>query len=469
MAQNDDVTDLKQRLGLDESDDSDDDGSAEAEATNSSPEGSEAVGPPAGSGPPVGGESPPAGPGPPSGGPPEGSPAQGGPPSGGPPSGGPPGGPGPSSDPTEDPDVGGRNSEAPPPGEAPTSRRELGGSPPRDDAAVGGTEPFGETPGAAAGSDPGFDSAPSEPEEPEADVVGGVEEDLDPGEGLLNQGILTSRVVGLLVACLGIGLLFGVVGTSSYQSRALYNARTTQAQGVLTELQPKLDNLGTVRKKAQSLSVEGDDYDLETARAMSELEIAIDMGAIDANNLLLGGELINMLKGYIVQSERLEQMLASHYEKTKGDKKELEQIAGGSEDAQGEGGEEGKGDGGEDSSETYVVWFPFAKYKREVGSEDYKPDYFTGRVLKAKGLEPGDDGKIEIVDPASGTTKKVNPRGLVPIEREQLLSGDDAMERYKRRVGEIQHVLKQMKSTPKALEERLQALANRGSAPLIQL
>lgn len=456
MAQDDDVTDLKQRLGLDESEESGEQEEAEGDAGGAEP--AAQGGPPGGGGPPQ----------------------SGGPPQGGGPPGGQQGGPG--SEPTSQPGVHeAKTRNAPPPGQRggqPGGQQPGGqqpGGPGGGAGAPGGPEPGGSEFGDTAPSDSpageefgGGDDFDAGGPEPEGPAFADVDEDLDPGDGLLNQGVLTNKVLVLLAVCLGVGLLFGIFGTSSYQSRSLYNARTSQAQQVLKELQPKIENYGKVRKKVQGLDLTGDTYDLETAKELANLPVAFDMTAVGANNLLLGSEITSMLQAYMVQSERLQQMLKSHHKKTKNDKKELERLTKKSEGdkEKKEGEKEGSG---EDGSETYVIWFPFKKYKQAVGQEDYKPDYFSGRLVKAKSLEPGEDGNIEVVVPDSGASKKVNPRGLVPITRDQLLSGDDALQRYKRRVGQIKQLVKQMKAQPKQLEKKVQAIANRGSAPLLQL
>jgi len=451
LAQDDDVTDLKQRLGLDDSEESGDEEEADAAGAESGAQG----GPPGGSGPPQDGV-PPTGSGPPGGGSPQGGPGAGAQRGAG-------------GEATSKPGVHeAETRNAPPPGEQP--QQSGGGARAPGGPELGGSE-FGDAAsddrsgGDDFGEQGGFES---ESVEPEGGVLSDVDEDLDPGEGLLDQGILTTKVIVLLAVCLGIGLVFGIVGTSSFQGRSLYNARTQQAQQVYEELEPKVVNFRKVRKKAQGLDLQGDNYDLETAKELANMSVAINMREIAANNLLLGSEITSLLQKYIVQSERLEQMLKSHEKKTVEDKKALERLtkeSKGGEEGQ-DGGKEGSGDDGE---ETYVIWFPFKKYKAAVGKEDYKPDYFTGRLVKAESLEPGEEGNIEVVVPGSGASKKVNPRGLVPITREQLLSGDDALQRYKRRVGQIKQLVKRMKAQPKQLEKKVQALANRGSAPLLQL
>lgn len=281
-------------------------------------------------------------------------------------------------------------------------------------------------------------------------------EDVDEG-GVLGQGVLTNAVLGLLVIVLIVGILFGLFAMSSYQGRWLYNAQTDQAQRVLDELEPKVENFKGVAETVKGLDADVVEYD--KAADLAEKEISLDMSVLGTDKLLLGGERINMLTAYMVQAERLETMLEEHNRKTnKADKEELEKIAGGEEEQK------------EEKEVQYAAVFSF-DHLNQTGKDPQKYEPKPGQIVKVpKEAEPGDDGKIEVEVPSSGQAVKVDVRGIVPLSRGQLLSvgGENAFGRYRQRVNEIKHVVKKLSQSPEALIERMRQLAERGSAPIFE-
>jgi hypothetical protein len=278
-----------------------------------------------------------------------------------------------------------------------------------------------------------------------------LDEDLDFGDSTFSGPVL-----GLIGASLALGLVFGLIGMSSYKSREMYQARTKQAQQVVNVLEPKVENF----RKAQSI-IENLDPEMvayEKAKKLGELEIAVDMSEIASRNLLLGGERTTMLTSYIAKAQQLQELMRTHDRKTNDeDNEELKKIAGSEKEQK------------KRKDKQYAAVFNFNQYKRAITREDYKPG--TGKLVTVSGLEEPEEGKVEYKMPGSDEGGKVDIRGVIPLSRGDLLTagGENAFSRYQRRVKELKLLAKKLGQRPDSLIKKLKELANRNSPPIVSL
>ena len=353
-------------------------------------------------------------------------------------------------------------------GGAPGGAQEFSQTTPDDGPPGGGFEhgggpPGGGPPGGQA-ADPGLGSSGGLGDEPstdfgeaEADEFAPTSHDLgSDGDLSLDESTFSTPVIVLLVVMLGIGLLFGFIGASSFQTRKLYNAQTSHAQSVLDVLEKRVANFKEVKNIVQDMNPEKVEY--KKAKKLAEFDLAVNMTTLGTDKLLLGGERTAMLTSYIVQAQRLEAMIEEHNRQTNQvDKKDLEKIVGGKDEQE------------KKKNEQFAAVFNFDHLRRNGGKEDYQP--VTGKLVTITNLEEPKEQKVQYKLPDSGRTGQVNIRGVVPLSKGDVLTvgGENAFERYQRRVSEIKHVVKKMAQRPSALVQKLKELADRGGAPLIQL
>ena len=253
-----------------------------------------------------------------------------------------------------------------------------------------------------------------------------------------------------------LGAVFGYVGATSSNHRSLYQMQTNQAQDVLSAVQPKVDNFKKVHEMVAKLDPNKVQYDL--VKKMAEQSIAIDMSDVGSRKLLLGGSLTSMLSSYIIKAQRLQSMIQEHHQLTNNrDREKLEEIVGDEKEQE------------EKADKQLAAVFNFDHLRRNGSSEDYKPT--SGKLVEIKSMEANKKGKVEYTLPGDQRKGEVNIRGVVPLQRGDVLTfgGSNAFELYQRRVREIRLLSKKLAQRPDALVKKLEGLANRGSPPIIQL
>lgn len=263
-------------------------------------------------------------------------------------------------------------------------------------------------------------------------------------------------MIGLIVGALVLGVVFGLIGMSSFKAREMYQARTKQAQQVLDVLRPKVEKFREAQKIIEELDQEMVEY--EKAKKLGELEIAIDMSDIASSNLLLGGERTTMLTSYIAKAQQLQELMRAHDRKTnEDDTKELKKIAGDKKEQK------------ENKDKQYAAVFNFNQYKRSITREDYKPG--TGKLVTVSGLDEPEKGKVQYTIPGSDEGGKVDIRGVIPLSRGDLLTagGENAFSRYQTRVKELKLLAKKLGQRPDSLVKKLEELAERESPPIVSL
>ncbi len=349
---------------------------------------------------------------------------------------------------------------APPPGSA--SGPPGGAGSPGDGGPPGQSSPPGSGGGSSrlgsAGSAPGGGMAPDRGDRPGGDSSP-KPEDIDLDEDVdFGNSTFSGPVLGLVAGALVLGAVFGLIGMSSYKAREMYQARTKQAQQVLEVLQPKVEKFREAQKIIEGLSRDKVEY--EKAKKLGELEIAIDMSDVASSNLLLGGERTTMLTSYIAKAQQLQELMRAHDRKTNSDEhdhKELKEIAGDKK-------EQEKRD-----KKQYAAVFNFNQYKRSITQKDYKPG--TGKLVTVSGLDEPEDGKVKYTIPGSDDGGKVDIRGVIPLASGDLLTagGENAFSRYRKRVKELDMLAEKLGQRPDSLIGKLEELAERDSPPIVSL
>jgi hypothetical protein len=402
-----DLSDLKARLGLDKEQEGDDESPPSSERSRGTEESDSSV--PAGTpeGPPASG--PPASTGPETSKGPPSAPSRG--PSGGPPS--PPG--------AESVDAPGSGAEGP------------------DDS--------------ASTAEPTADA-----DEAEADF------DWDDDEGFDALDVSTPVWIGAVVVLL-VGFLAGYLYSTSSHQRSLYRAQTNQAQAIAEALNPRVEAYQEVRSIIQSLDPQSVQFD--KTKALADAIMAVDSSLLGpSDRLLIGGRRTSMLTTFMVNMQRLNDLINQHRRITLDEERSrLEELMDATNaDASGDDAEEGG-----DSGPQYAMLFDFEYLKQRGNSKTFR--HRNGVLGTVANLDDPDNGQVTFRPRSSGDPREVPVQWIVPLTRSELLSvkGETAFQRYSDRVAELKYQIEQMGSSPSTLRGKINELAERPSPPLIQL
>jgi len=86
-------------------------------------------------------------------------------------------------------------------------------------------------------------------------------------------------------------------------------------------------------------------------------------------------------------------------------------------------------------------------------------------------FETDEEGNVTYESLANKSEGQINVKNIIPIEKSEMIKtgGQNALQRYKRRVEVIRFYAADLKKSTSGLVEGLSAVADRGGAPLIQL
>jgi archaellum component FlaF (FlaF/FlaG flagellin family) len=257
-------------------------------------------------------------------------------------------------------------------------------------------------------------------------------------------------VVILMVVLLGVGILFGWMAANSMQNRAVYNARSEDAARIHKALETKVAQLDEAKTLVKKLSPTEPNY--EVNKKLAALEIAPTGNMLGGNRLLLGAEIIDYITNYTTDARMLEQMLDEHERLTANDKKALKNLVEGNEVVK---------------KDQFAVLFDYDHLAKKSGSDDYMPR--PGKLVTVPSLEKDEDGKIEVEMLTSDRTVKTPVQGLLPLGKGDIMKsgGENALNRYQARLAKIQRQIMQFDQYRKGMMTKLEALAKKDSAPLL--
>jgi hypothetical protein len=350
---------------------------------------------------------------------------------GGPPASGPPTSEGPPSTPAEGP------SKGPP-------------SPPGADS--------GEPPGDRAASQDAPGGATEATDEAEPDF------DWDEDEGFDALDVSTPVWIGAVVVLL-VGFLAGYLYSTSSQQRSLYRAQTNQAQAIAEALNPRVKAYQEVRSIIQSLDPQSVQFD--KTQALADATMSVDSSLLGpSDRLLIGGRRTSMLTTFMVNMQRLNDLINQHRRITLDEERSrLEELMEAT-DAEGTGD---NAEEGGDSGPQYAMLFDFEYLKQQGNSKTFR--HRNGVLGTVANLDDPQDGQVTFRPRSSGDPREVPVQWVVPLTRSELLSvkGETAFQRYADRIAELKYQIEQMGSSPSTLQGKINELAKRPSPPLIQL
>ncbi len=282
--------------------------------------------------------------------------------------------------------------------------------------------------------------------------------------GVDDDSMFSGPLIGVMLALLVVGLIFGFLANSSWQTRDMEQARINDASRIYDDITPRLDEF----REAHSIIEQLDptDVDFEAAGQLRDLEFVVDARIYPNNRILFGDDIINPLNRYMGESSVLQQMIYRHYELTTGaDREALEAY-------------QQQADEIADDEQVAVV-FDLIGLNQHMGrmarEEATSDDYIAaaGRLVVIpddfEDLEPNEEGEVEVHVLASDAPDRVRVESLVPIVPTDFLDidGGDAISRYAERVEELQELSESLNSTVPVVDDELNSLATAEPSPLL--
>ncbi|GEM_PF-4732798 len=324
-------------------------------------------------------------------------------------------------------------------------------------------------------STPGEASPPSGPD-PQSGEASGTDADgsepefeWDDDEGFDALDVSTPVWIGAGVVLL-VGFLAGYLYSTSSHQRSLYRAQTSQAQSIMEALNPRVEAYQEVRSIIQSMDPENVEF--EKVQSLADATMAVDSSLLGrSDRLLIGGRRTSMLTTFMVNMQRLNDLINNHRRLTLDEERDqLEELMAATEADGSNAGDEGaEGEGGEDSGPQYAMLFDFEYLKRQGNSQSFR--HRNGVLGTVENLDEPENGEVTFHPRSTGDPRQVPVQWVVPLTRSELLSvkGQTAFQRYRGRVGELKYQIEQMGQAPSTLKTKINELADRPSPPLIQL
>lgn len=365
-----------------------------------------------------------------------------------------------------DSDVPSGTPEGPPASGPPTSKgpetSQGPPSPPSGGPSGGPPSPPGaesdDTPGTGADGPASAPEPTSDADEAEPDF------DWDDDEGFDALDVSAPVWIGAVVVLL-VGFLAGYFYSTSSQQRSLYRAQTNQAQAIAEALNPRVEAYQEVRSIIQSLDPQSVQFD--KTQALADATMAVDSSLLGpSDRLLIGGRRTSMLTTFMVNMQRLNDLINQHRRITLDEERSrLEELMEATDaESSGDNAEEGG-----DSGPQYAMLFDFEYLKQRGNSKTFR--HRNGVLGTVANLDDPDNGQVTFRPRSSGDPREVPVQWVVPLTRSELLSvkGETAFQRYSDRVAELKYQIEQMGSSPSTLQRKVNELAERPSPPLIQL
>ncbi len=284
--------------------------------------------------------------------------------------------------------------------------------------------------------------------------------DIDLGEYDLDQGGMFSPPVLVVFAVLLIvGLIFGFLASQSCQTRSIEQARIDDASQLQEQLEPRIADFASAHEIIQGL--DPTDVDFQAAEQLGEYNFTLEARSLPGNRILLGDQIIGPLHHYMAEAHQLNQLMNEHARATtRSDREELEAFIEEQEKV-GEG-------------ERIAVVFDLRYLQRHFMADEEPHEYspLQGRLVSiAEDAEPDEDGSVRVHVLASDAPDTLDIRSLVPIVPQDFIDvdTDNAMQRYARRVSQMQELAEELEKRVTRLESSVDEAANADPPPLLTL
>lgn len=280
---------------------------------------------------------------------------------------------------------------------------------------------------------------------------------VDVDESVVERSIFSPSVLAMLGGMLVLGLVFGSFGAKASQARSVYDIQTSAATNVREDITPFIEEANKTASLAAKLDPTKPQYDV--VEQLTKAKFVPDAGILGGSAAYIGGGNVYNITQFIAKAATFKQLLDRHNYVTKIDKAELTELLEGNELLQGD--------------KNFAVIFNHKRLlehlKNKGEDKDFKPS--RGSLVLVDKFEVTDEGDVTYESLQDKSKNAVNVRNVVPIDKAEILKtgGQNALQRYKRRVEVISFYAADLKKSTNGLLEGLSKVADRGSAPLLQL
>lgn len=284
--------------------------------------------------------------------------------------------------------------------------------------------------------------------------------DIDLAEFDLDQGSMFSPpVLVLFGVLLVVGLIFGFLASTSGQTRSIEQARIDDASQLQEQMAPRIEDFAAAHEIIEGL--DPNNVDFQAAEQLGDINFTLDARSLPGNRILLGDQIVGPLHHFMAEANVLHRLMIEHYRATTGaDREELEAFID-ELDKVGEG-------------KQIAVVFDLPALQRHFISDEEPHEYspLKGRLVSIdEDAEPDEDGSIRVHVLASDAPDDLDVRSLVPIVTEDFIDvdTDNAMQRYQKRVAELQDIADDLATRLGHLETAINEAADADSPPLLTL
>ncbi len=284
-------------------------------------------------------------------------------------------------------------------------------------------------------------------------------EDVDVDMSVMDSNLFSPKFIAMMGGALVVGLLFGYLGSSSSQARAVYAAQKQGANQVRDAILPKLVEANKAADMIIKMSPTKPDF--AAAAAATEFDF-VPGGVFSGNGIRIGIDNIFSITQFQSKAAVFQLMLKDHDRMTnKVDKAELEQLMGGNAELL-------------DNKKRFAVLFKHDVLVNHIGEEKPDKQYMPpkGSMVQITGLEIDDDGNVAYQSLNSNEERKISVRDLIPMNASEILKtagANNALKRYERRVQTLKSYALDLQKSTTGIEDNLNTLAERDDAPLIQV
>ncbi len=270
---------------------------------------------------------------------------------------------------------------------------------------------------------------------------------------VVGGSIFSAPVMVLMVVLLGVGILFGWMVSNTMSNRQVYNARSDDAARVHEALEPRLAEVEKAKEVVGELSADEPDY--EALDKLADMQFKLEGNVLSSNRLLLGPEIIDYVTSFAADASMLQVLIEDHKRLTESEKEELDALVADNEVLK---------------KDRFAVLFDYDYLAQRSGGDDYMPK--PGKLVTVpEEMEKDDEGQLEVEMLGSDRTIKTRVQGIIPLHKADILKtgGDNALQRYKSRLVRINRQLAKFDEYSDRMMSRLEELAEKEEAPLINL
>ncbi len=276
--------------------------------------------------------------------------------------------------------------------------------------------------------------------------------DVEVDETAGQASTFSPQFIGIIVGALVLGVVFGVVYSSSSQARELYNAQQADADGIRKRITPKIEGATKVVNAIKALVETKPNF--AAAAALTKVDFVPDGSLFNGGRILIGAENVYNLTQFQAKAAILKEAIKSHNTLTLRDKEELEALLANNKLLSG--------------NQKFAVIYNYKKLlehlKNKRDDKAFKPA--VGRLVNIKEFVVDDKGEVTYTRIDNKNEGAWSVRGTIPLDVSDILKagGENALQRYEARVKYLKFYASELSKSTDGILPALSQLADRDAA-----